>query len=169
MNPFAWADDHPALSTNIVATAAFIGLRVWSYAEKSPVLLGQAEAKQRVEIYGQVTSSSVAVLAISLTVLAILVALPDRPAINDIRDSDTWPRLQGLLMSIALLALIALVCAHLGAGVDNAPKGREWLEQAMLASAGTAVVALLIAGMTFWLIIRSTGEEDDPSRGRGLG
>jgi hypothetical protein len=111
----------------------------------------------------------VGVLGISLTVLAILIALPDRPVINDIRKSDTWPRLRGLLLTIALLALVAVITAHVGAGVDNATDGREWLEQLMLASVAAAVLALLVAGLTFWLVLTKADQPDDPSRGRGEG
>jgi hypothetical protein len=147
----------------------FLGLRVWSLFDSSPVLLARAEPMQRVTIYGQVAGSAVATLGIALTVLAILLALPDRPAIKDIRESDTWPRLRGLLLTIGLLALIALVAAHLGAAIDNATKGREWLEQVMLASVATAVLALLFAGVTFWQVLKRADEPDDPSRGRGQG
>jgi hypothetical protein len=163
-----WADDHPVATTSIVAALMFLGLRAWSLAD-DPVLLADADADQRVTIYGQVAGSAVAVLGISLTVLAILVALPDRPVINDIRKSDTWPRLRGLLLTIALLALVALVTGHVGAGVDNATDGREWLEQLMLASVAAGTLALLVAGLTFWLVLKKADQPDDPSRGRGEG
>jgi hypothetical protein len=72
----AWADEHPVATTSIVAALMFLGLRAWSLAEDDPVLLADADADQRVTIYGQVAGSAVAVLGISLTVLAILIAPP---------------------------------------------------------------------------------------------
>ena len=169
MKPLEWADEHPVFATCVVAGLLFLGLRVWSLLDDAPVLLARADPAQRVTIYGQIAGSAVATLGIALTVLAILLALPDRPAINDIRESDTWPRLRGLLLTIALLALITLVAAHLGAAIDNAADGREWLEQVMLASAVPAALAFLVAGLTFWLVLRRADEPDDPSRGRGQG
>lgn len=164
-----WADDHPALATYSVAALIFIGLRVWSFFHAGPLLLARADPNQRLAIYTQISATAVGMLGISLTVLAILLALPDRPAIADVRESDTWPRLRGLLLTIAFLSLISLVAAHIGAAADNASRGREWLEQVMLACAITTVFALLVAGLTFWLILKRADEPDDPSRGRGEG
>ncbi len=169
MKMLTWGDEHPVGATCIVAVVIFVALRVWSLLDNDPVLLARADPDQRVTIYGQVAGSAVATLGIALTVLAILIALPDRPVINDIRKSDTWPRLRGLLLTIALLALIALVTGHVGAGIDNANDGRESLEQVMLASVASAVLALLVAGLTFWLVLREADHPDDPSRGRGEG
>ena len=110
-----------------------------------------------------------AILGVSLTVLAILLALPDRPAIADIRDSDTWPRLRGLLLVIALLAFIGLVSAQIGAAVDNQLAGCEIVEQIVIASAVATVAAMGVAGVTFWLVLRAADEPSDPSQGRGRG
>jgi hypothetical protein len=169
VKPLEWADEHPVLATCVVAGLLFLGLRLWSLLDDAPVLLARAHPHQRVVIDGQIAGSAVATLGIALTVLAILLALPDRPAITDIRQGDTWPRLRGLLLTIALLSLIALVAAHVGSAIDNAVEGRECLEQVMLASAATAVIAFMVAGLTFWLVLRRADEPDDPSRGRGQG
>jgi cytochrome c oxidase assembly factor CtaG len=169
VKPLTWADEHPVAATCIVAAVIFVGLRAWSLLDDKPVLLARADPEARATIYGQITGSAVSILGIALTVLAILIALPDRPVINDIRTSDTWPRLRGLLLTIALLGLVALVIGHVGAGVDNAKDGRESLQQVMLASVAAAVLALLVAGLTFWLVLKQAEEPDDPSRGRGQG
>jgi hypothetical protein len=164
-----WADDHPVAATLIVALVVFGGLHIWSAVHDGPLLLARAESEARLTLYGQIAATAVALLGISLTVLAILLALPERPAIADLRDSDTWPRLQGLLLMVGLLALLALVGAHVAAAVDNGSIGIEWLEQIVLACAATTVLALLAAGVTFWLVLRQADEPDDPSRGRGQG
>lgn len=166
MKPLRWADGHPALTTWFTALLVFVCLRAWTWLSDGPVLLGRADPNHRLAIYSQLAASAVAVLGITLTVLAILLALPDRPAINDVRKSDTWPRLRGLLLSVALLALFTMVAAHVGTGIDTGSRGREWLEQSMLACAATTVLALLVAGLTFWLILIRADEPDDPSRGR---
>jgi cytosine/uracil/thiamine/allantoin permease len=164
-----WADDHPVAATLIVAVVVFVGLHIWSTAHDGPLLLARAEPDARLTLYGQVTATAVALLGISLTVLAILLALPDRPAIADIRESDTWPRLQGLLLMVGLLALAALISAHVAAAVDDRQGGIEWLEQIVLACSATTALALLIAGVTFWLVLREADGPEDPSRGRGQG
>jgi hypothetical protein len=164
-----WADMHPAPATLLIAVLAFIGLHTWAAIHDGPLLLARAEPERRLALYGQLGSSAVAILGISLTVLAILIALPDRPTIADIRESDTWPRLQGLLLTIAFLALLALLAAHLGSAIDDEAAGRECLEQVLLACSFATVVALLVAGLTFWLVLKRAEEPDDPSRGRGQG
>jgi hypothetical protein len=164
-----WADDHPVEATLALALLSFIGLRIWSAVHDGPLLLARATPDQRLVLYGQVTASAVAILGISLTVLAILLALPDRPATADIRNSPTWPRLKALLLTVALVALIDLVAAHLGAALDDSVSGVEWLEDVVLASSLTTLIALLAAGTTFWLVLRRADDGEDPSRGRGQG
>jgi hypothetical protein len=164
-----WADDRPVAATVALAVLCYVGLHVWSAAHDGPLLLARADPSARLTLYGQITSTAVALLGISLTVLAILLALPDRPAIADIRGSDTWPRLRGLLLTVGLLALIALVAGHIAAGLDDGKTGIEWLEQVVLACAITTVLALIAAGVTFWLLLKQADQPDDPSRGRGQG
>lgn len=165
----SWLDRHPALSISCAAVLIYIGLRIYSSFHEGPVLLASADPEQRLVIYGQIANSAVAILGIAFTVLAILLALPDRPIVKDVQASETWPRLRALLMTTALLALIALVASHLAAAIDNGVEGREWLEQAIVASCVSAVVAIAFAGLTFWLILIRIDEPDDPSRGRGEG
>jgi cytochrome bd-type quinol oxidase subunit 2 len=164
-----WADDHPGLAAVSFAIAVFVVLHIWSALHDGSLLLARADPDSRLQIYGQIGASAVAILGVSLTVLAILLALPDRPAIADIRDSDTWPRLRGLLLVIALLAFIGLVSAQIGAAVDNQLAGCEFVEQIVIASAVATVTAMGVAGVTFWLVLQATDEPSDPSRGRGQG
>jgi hypothetical protein len=164
-----WCDRRPALTIFLLALAMFAGLDVLSAIHDGPLLLARSDPERRLALYGQFAASAVAVLGISLTVLAILLALPDRPAIADIRSSGTWPRLQALLLTIALLALLSMLSAHLGAAIDDAAGGCESLEQFLLACSAATVFALLFAGLTFWLVLRRAAESDDPSRGRGQG
>lgn len=169
MRAVNWGDDHPGLVALAFAAVVFVALQVWSALHDGPLLLARADPHSRLEIYGQIAASAVAILGISLTVLAILLALPDRPAISDIRESDTWPRLRGLLLVVALLAFIGLVSAQIGAGVDNQKAGCEALEHVVIASSTATVVAMGVAGVTFWLVLRAADEPADPSEGRGQG
>jgi hypothetical protein len=165
----SWPDRHPAQSIGLTAVLIYIGLRIFSQLHDGPVLLASADPQQRLAIYGETANSAVAILGIALTVLTILLALPDRPIVKDVQASETWPRLQALLMMTALLALIALVASHLATAIDNGALGREWLEQVVVASSVTTVVAIAFAGLTFWLVLIRIDEPDDPSRGRGEG
>lgn len=134
-----------------------------------PILLARADPEQRLAIYGDLANTAVAVLGIALTVLTILLALPDRPVVKSIQRSDTWPRLKGLLMVTALLALVALVSSHLATAIDTASEGREWLVQLILASSLATLLAMVVAGLTFWLVLVKIDEPEDPSWGRGEG
>lgn len=161
------ADRQPSVSVFATWAVTYIGLRVWSELADAPVLLARAEPGRRDDVFTQVGSSSTALLAVSLTVLAILYALPDRPAIREAREGDTWPALQGLLLTVALLCLVALVCAHIGLALDHGKPGMEWLEQLMLTSAAVATLALLVAGLVFAAVLYVGSLPPDPSASRG--
>lgn len=151
----------------VLATAAYIGLLVWASSSSAPVLLARADGKDRVTLYGQFASSAVALLAVSLTVLAILVALPDRESVKELREGPAWPRIQAFLLCAALLCLITLVASHLGAALDARDAGRVWLELLVVAGATASVVSVLAGGIAFGLFLRRANEPPDPSAGRG--
>jgi hypothetical protein len=69
--------------------------------------------------------------------------------------------------STALLCLVTLVSAHLGAALDNGPKGNEWLDLLTFTSAMMAVLAVSICGVVFALFLRVSRQPPDPSKGRG--
>jgi hypothetical protein len=161
------ADRHPVGTLLAVSAIAYIGLLVWSWLGSSPLLLARAAAANRVVIYGQLAASAVAMLAVTLTVLAILLALPDRPGVEELRDSGTWPRLQGTLLATALLCLITLVSAHLGAALDNQVEGKQWLDLLAIIAASMSVVGVLVCGIVFAMFLRVSQQPEDPSKGRG--
>lgn len=165
-----WPDRHPALCSFILFVAIYAGLQAYSHLHDGPVLLAGAHSQQRLAIYAEFANSAIALLAVALTVLTILLALPDRPIVKAIRQGPyTWRLLQGLLMSTAALALSTAVTAHLGTGVDNARHGKEWIEQLLVASSVSTVVALVVAGGTFWLILKRLDEAPKRRFGRGEG
>lgn len=163
------ADGHPVVALLITTLLLYAGQMVWACRSANPVLLANAAARDRVSLYGQLASSATALLAVSLTVLAILLALPDRPAVQDLRSGPTWLRLQATLLSAALLCLSTLVCALLAAGIDNGEVGKEWLELLLLTCAVMAVFSVLLGGVVFGLFLRVANQPSDPSRGRGEG
>jgi hypothetical protein len=120
-------------------------------------------------LYGQFSASAVALLAVSLTVLAILVALPDREAVAELRAGPAWPLIQAFLLCTAFLCLITLVCAHVGAAVDIHRRGREWLELLLIAAGAMSVVSVFASGVAFGLFLRRASDPPDPSKGRGMG
>lgn len=163
-----FVDRHPVGSLLGIAAAAYGGMLIWSGERMSPLLLARAKPSDRTTIYGQFASSAVALLAVALTVLAILLALPDRATLVELRASPTWPRLQATLLAAALLCLITLVSAHLGAAIDTQPKGKQWLDLLTITSGCMAIVAVLLGGVVFALFLRAVQQPVDPSRGRGL-
>jgi uncharacterized membrane protein len=114
-------------------------------------------------VYGQLAQSAVAILAISLTVLAILTALPDREGVRDLRGRNAWPLLQGGLLATAALCLVLLITSHVAVGVDHHDHGHEWLSSLIIAAAAAAVSAVLLFGTAFWLALRRAGDPADPS------
>jgi MFS family permease len=112
---------------------------------------------------------AVALLAVALTVLSILFALPDRKRLEELRQTEGWRLLQGSLVAAAFFCLATVVFSFLGSAVDDAPKERrEWLEQLVFASAVTGVLAILVSGGAFALILRAMRQAADDFR-RGTG
>lgn len=167
MRAARFADRHPVAVLLTVTAGIYVALLVWSAISSTPLLLARAEPAHRVDVYGQFAATAVALLAVALTVLAILIALPDRPALEDLRSSDAWSRLQATLLAAALLCLITLVAAHLGAAIDDGPKGKQWLDLLMITTAAMAVLAVLLGGVVFAMFLQVSEEPADPSRGRG--
>lgn len=163
------ADNRPVATLLLVAGFLYVVLRVWALLSTAPILLARTAPDHRVMLYGQFASSSVALLAVSLTVLAILVALPDRQAVAELRAGPAWPRIQAFLLCTALLCLVTLVCSHIGAAIDDNRRGREWLELLVLAAGVMSIVSVLAGGLAFGLFLRRADDPPDPSRGRGIG
>jgi hypothetical protein len=161
------ADRYPATFLLGSTVSLYFGLLAWSHFDHEQILLSRAKPDHRVEIYGQFATSAVALLGVVLTVLAILLALPDRPILQDLRNGGAWPRIQSTLLAAALLCLVTLVTAHLGDAIDNATRGRTWLSMLMLATATTSVIAILTGGGVFALFLRIAQQPRDPSDGRG--
>jgi len=42
---------------------------------------------------------------------------------------------------------------HFATAIDNGLHGREWLEQIVVVGSVTAVGAIALAGLTFWLVL----------------
>lgn len=163
------ADDRPVVTVLVFAAFLYVALSVWAWRSPAPILLARADGEDRVTLYGQFASTSVALLAVSLTVLAILVALPDREAVREMREGPAWPRIQAFLLSAALLCLVTLISSHLGAALDADDDGREWLELLVVAGAVASVLSVLAGGIAFGLFLRRANEPPDPSAGRGMG
>ena len=126
IKPLRAADDRPVVTVLILAALLYAALNVWAWRSSAPVLLARADGKERVTLYGQFASTSVALLAVSLTVLAILVALPDREAVRrTTRRTGVAAHIQAFLLCAAFLCLITLVASHLGAALDARDDGCE--------------------------------------------
>lgn len=160
-------DKHPVGALLGLTAAIYGGLLLWATIHAEPLLLARSQPAHRLDIYDQFASSAVAMLAVTLTVLAILLALPDRPALEDLRASDAWSRLQAMLLAAALLCLITLVSAHLGSAIDDHAKGKQWLDLLMITTGAMAVIAVLLGGVVFALFLRVSQQPLDPSQGRG--
>ena len=160
------ADERPVLVVAAFLTASYAGLLVWGHLDECPVLLAGARPPHRTVVYGQLSQSAVGMLAASLTVLAILTALPDRPGVQELRNRRAWPLLLTGLVATAALCFACLIAAHLGGALDNDEGGKEWLSSFAIASAISAVVAVLFFGAAFTLALRRSREPKDPMDAR---
>lgn len=163
------ADDRPVATALMLAALLYVALLVWAWRSSVPVLLARADGEDRVTLYGQLASTSVTLLAVNLTVLAILVALPARETVRELREGPAWPRIQAFLLCAAFLCLVTLVSSHLGAALDAGDDGREWLGLLVIAGGVASVLSVLAGGIAFGLFLRRANEPPDPSAGRGMG
>lgn len=162
-----WADAHPVHALACVAALAYIGLLFWAHERSAPLLLAAAGPAHRMDIYSEFASTAVALLAVALTVLAILLALPDRPAVAELRKGESWARLQGTLLAAALFCLITLVASHLGAAIDDRKVGKAWLGLLAFAGGAMSIISVLLGGVVFALFLDVSQKPADPSSGRG--
>lgn len=160
------ADKHPVPVVAGFVTATYGGLLVWGHFDDNAILLARADADHRTVVYGQLSQSAVGMLAVSLTVLAILTALPDRPGVHDLRSRDAWTLLLTGLVATAALCLACLIAAHLGGALDNAKDGKEWLSSFVIATAASAVIGVVFFGAAFTLALRRSQDPQDPMDAR---
>jgi hypothetical protein len=161
-------DKHPVATSLALVGVLFFGLLIWAWRDPNPVLLGRAAIDHRTDIYSQFASTAVALLAVALTVLSILVALPDQPRVRELRDRSGWRLLQNVLLAASFLCLVTTVAAHVGTGVDRG-KPLEWLEQLTVAAGIGSILTVAVAGAAFAMLLRATTQPADPSIGRGEG
>jgi hypothetical protein len=164
------ADEHPVATAFVVWAVLLAGLLVWALLDDDPVLLGRAAVAHRTSLYGQIGASAVALLAVALTVLSILIALPDQPRVQELRERPGWRLLQSMLLAAALLCLITLASAHIGGAVDRSERDpMEFTEQLTVATGISALATVAVAGAAFAALLRAISHPPDPSAGRGEG
>lgn len=166
-----WMDRHPGSMLLGLLVLTTIVLRLLALG-RAPILLGRATADHRLMLYGQFGSSAVALLAASLTALTVMIAVPDRTRTEQLRATVGWRLVQRTILVTALLCLVTLIVAHLGAGIDDSTAGRKWIEALMLSSAGTTVIAVITAGLGLLLALTALDAPevvDAISYGRGSG
>lgn len=157
------ADERPVVVVGALLVVLYAGLEIWALLDDQPVLLAAARPDDREELYGQLAASAVTLLGIALTVLAILVALPDRPGVEDLRGRTAWPLLRTGLLATGALCLLCMATAHLATALDNAPHGKEWLSNLVIAAATAALIAVSVFGGAFWLALRRSRDPADPA------
>jgi hypothetical protein len=163
-------DTHPVIALFTFWTLAGSTLTILSYGFSTDLLLANAGGTRRSSLYGQIASTTVAVLAATLTVLSILLALPDRPRVAELRKSDAWRLLQGMLLATAAACLAALILAELGIALDTASKPHQrWIEHWCMASVISGLLGILVSGAFFGLLLKAVSRPSDPSTGRGAG
>jgi hypothetical protein len=159
-------DRHPVRTTWIALLALAACLELAQIVTGDPLLLARLSPDSRQHFYGQVVQASIGLLGVSMTVLAILVALPDRPQIHAIRSGGAWPLLKGLLLSVASISSLTLVLALVTLALSA-----EWavqvLSQLVLASCVVATLSMVVSGVAFWLLLKKIDEPVQPERGTG--
>lgn len=147
----------------VVATSAALAC---SAAADKPLLLDRAGVDHRTTIYGMLANTAVVGLGIAITALAILVALPDRPGAEKLRENGVLPGIQRDLLATAVLCLALLVSSSIAAAMDRSVEGSAWLSAVLIGLAVATVFSVCIVGVAFGLALQRADEPEDPSRRR---
>ncbi|HKU58180.1 MAG TPA: hypothetical protein VJP39_01135 [Gaiellaceae bacterium] len=162
-------DEQPVLFLALVWLLVAVGLILGTYLA-GPILLGAAGATKRTAMYSQIATMAIAVMAATLTVLSILVAMPDRPRVQALRSLDGWKLLQGMLLATGGVCLAAVVTAELGLAFDASHKPHQlWLESWCVASVTAAALGTFVSGIAFALVLKAAARDDEALGGSGRG
>jgi lysylphosphatidylglycerol synthetase-like protein (DUF2156 family) len=124
------------------------------------VLLESVPRAERLAVYDSTSAAAGPLLGFVVTAVAVLIALPDRPSVERLRELAAWRTLPKMLLVTAALLTLTLLLTLVGQTADASRKGDSLFEVFAFASLCGSLVGLVLSGAAFALAITQVHEED---------
>lgn len=133
------------------------GLSIWLDGE---VLLASVPRAERLAVYDATSAAAGPLLGFVIAAVAVLIALPDRPSVERLRELAAWRALPKMLLVTAALLTLTLLLTLVGQTADASRVG-DWLfEVVVFASMCGSLFGLIMSGMAFGLAVTQVHDED---------
>jgi len=124
------------------------------------VLLGSVPQSQRLAMYDATAAAAGPLLGFVVAAVAVLIALPDRPSIERLRELAAYRALPRMLLVTAGMLTSTLLLTILGQTADASAEGDTLFEIFAFASMCGSLVGLVLSGVAFALAVTQVHDED---------
>jgi hypothetical protein len=146
----------------IIGSAVLAGLTdaILSLALDSKVLLESVPRGERLALYDATSAAAGPLLGFVIAAVAALVALPDRPSVERLRELAAWRALPKMLLVTAGTLTVTLVLTVVGQSADASREG-DWLFEVFgIGAISGSVIGLVLSGFAFGLAVTQVHDED---------
>lgn len=141
----------------LLAGVVDYALSVW---RDSPVLLESIPQGERLAVYDATSAAAGPLLGFVVAAVAVLIALPDRPSVERLRELAAWRALPKMLLVTATLLTLTLILTLAGQSAD-ASRESDWLfEGFVFAAMVGSLLGLVVSGLAFGLAVTQIHDED---------
>ena|SRR5215211_996054 len=141
----------------VLAAVVNYVLSVW---RDSQVLLESIPKGERLAVYDATSAAAGPLLGFVVAAVAVLIALPDRPSVERLRELAAWRALPKMLLVTATLLTVTLILTLVGQSAD-ASTNSDWLfEVFVFAAMVGSLFGLVVSGLAFGLAITQVHDED---------
>jgi hypothetical protein len=145
------------LGVFVLAGVFNYGLSVWLNGE---VLFESVPRSERLAVYDATSAAAGPLLGFAVAAVAVLIALPDRPSVERLRELAAWRALPKMLLVTAALLTLTLLLTLVGQTADASRFG-DWLfEVVVFASMCGSLFGLIVSGVAFALAVTQVHDED---------
>jgi len=124
------------------------------------VLLESVPRDERLAVYDATSAAAGPLLGFVVAAVAVLVALPDRPSVDRLRELAAWRALPKMLLVTAGLLTLTLLLTLVGQTADASSQGDSLFEVFVFASMCGSLVGLVLSGAAFALAVTQVHDED---------
>src|SRR5215211_7327960 len=134
----------------VLAAVVNYVLSVW---RDSQVLLESIPKGERLAVYDATSAAAGPLLGFVVAAVAVLIALPDRPSVERLKELAAWRALPKMLLVTAGLLTLTLLLTLLGQTADASREGDPVFEVFAFASMCGSLVGLVLSGTAFALAV----------------
>jgi hypothetical protein len=124
------------------------------------VLLESVPQGERVAVYNATSAAAGPLLGFAIAAVAILIALPERPSVDRLRELAAWRALPKMLLVTAGLLTLTLVLTIIAQAADASTDGHPLFEVFAFALMCGSLVGLVLSSGAFALAVTQVQDED---------